>query len=149
MNHDDLVIIAQKWLNKQGCGVSFTDKIIAATNSGERPDAIGWRDGLSIVVECKISRSDFLSDKRKSFRKDSSKGMGDWRFYICPPDVIKIDDLPNGWGLLYCDTKRVVNIFGVPPNTRWWKDKPFDGNKLCEMQIMYSAIRKMSKLNAI
>jgi hypothetical protein len=27
--------------------------------------------------------------------------MGEMRYYLCPPEIIKPEDLPNGWGLLY------------------------------------------------
>lgn len=143
MTHDDLVIKSERWLKNQGCGVVFRDQFKAATHTGELPDAIGWRDGLSILLECKTSRSDFLSDKKKKFRTLSDIGMGDWRFYMCPPEVIKIDDLPEGWGLLYATERHVKKIHGVPGNCGWWHGKPFDGNKRAENQMLYSALRRM------
>lgn len=143
MTHDELVMRAEKWLTNQGCGVVFRDEFRAATHNGEQPDAIGWRDGLSILIECKASRSDFLADKRKRFRKEPEIGMGDWRFYMCPPGVIKPEDLPGGWGLLHATPKQVKKVHGVPGNCHWWSKKPFEGNKRCENQIMYSALRRM------
>jgi len=116
---------------------------VAATHNGERPDAIGWRDGLSILVECKVSRADFLSDRNKRFRKAPELGMGDWRFFLCPPGVIAIEDLPAGWGLLHAYPKKIQKIHGVPGNCGWWRKKPFEGNKLCENQMLYSALRRM------
>lgn len=143
MTHSELVIRAEKWLKSQGCGVVFRDDFRAVTHSGEQPDGIGWRDGLSILIECKASRSDFLSDKKKRFRADPTLGMGDWRFFMCPPDVIKPEDLPDGWGLLYATHKQIKKIHGIPSNCNWWSKKPFDGNKRYETQMMYSALRRM------
>lgn len=143
MTHNKLVLRAEKWLKSQGCGVVFRDDFKAVTGSGEQPDAIGWRDGLSILVECKISRPDFLADRKKLFRIDPHKGMGDWRFFLCPPNLILPDELPAGWGLLYASPKQIKKVHGVPGNTGWWNGKPFEGNKRYETQMMYSALRRM------
>ena len=131
MTHNELVDRAEKWLKNQGCGVVFRDEFRAHTHNGEQPDSIGWRDGLSILIECKASRSDFLADKKKRFRQDPSIGMGDWRFFMCPP------------GLLYATEKQIKKVHGIPSNCHWWSKKPFDGNKRCENQMMYSALRRM------
>jgi len=143
MNHSELVSRAEKWLKNNGCGVVFRDEFRAMTHSGEQPDSIGWRDGLSIVIECKASRSDFLSDKKKRFRKDPSLGMGDYRLYMCPPEIITVEDLPDGWGLLYAMPKTTKKVHNIPTNCTWWRDKPFEGNKRYETQMMYSALRRM------
>ncbi|WP_311949287.1 hypothetical protein [Halomonas piscis] len=144
MTHDDLVGRAEKWLRTMGCGVVFNDSFRARTATGEQPDAIGWRDGLSILVECKVSRADFLADRKKRFRAESSQGMGDWRFIMCPPRMVSAEELPFGWGLLYAHPKKIERASGVPPNSRWWSDQPFEGNKRCETQLMYSALRRLN-----
>ena len=144
ITHDDLVIRAEKWLKSQNCGVVFNDSFCPATSNGELPDAIGFRSEVSILIECKATRSDFLSDKNKTFRKDPELGMGDWRFYMCPPNVIKIQDLPCGWGLLYVYPKQIKRIHGIPPNTQWFSSKPFCGNRSAETSMMYSALRRFA-----
>lgn len=141
--HDNFVLRAERWLKTMGCGVVFRDEFRPFTHSGEQPDAIGWRDGISIMIECKVSRSDFLKDKKKRFRKEPALGMGDWRFMMCPPGIIKVEDLPEGWGLLYVTNKQIKKVHGVPSNCHWWDKKPFEGAKRCEMQMMYSALRRM------
>ena len=142
--HDILCTKAKEWLKRQGCKVAFHDKFKAVTGTGEQPDAIGWRSGASILIECKASRSDFLSDKGKRFRKDPGMGMGDWRFYFCPPGVVTLDDLPDGWGLLYCRENKVERVFGLPRNNADWFDgKPFDGNKHAENSMLVSALRRL------
>jgi hypothetical protein len=70
-------------------------------SSGETPDAIGWKGkNHSIVVECKISRADFLMDKQKPWRVDSECAVGCERFYLAPAGMISKEELPTGWGLL-------------------------------------------------
>lgn len=123
------------------CKVVIRDPFRCYTQ--EQPDAIGWRDGISILVECKATRSDFLSDKNKSFRVNPRKGMGDWRFYLCPIDVIKVEDLPSGWGLLYVQKKSIRKIYGVPPNTGW-HNAPFCGEKREENKMLTSALRRLA-----
>jgi hypothetical protein len=142
MTHNELVERAEKWLKNNGCGVVFKE-LRAFSATGEVPDVIGWRHEASILIECKTSRADFLSDKNKKFRKNPVKGMGDWRFYLCPPNVITVDDLPGGWGLLYANPKTIKKVHGFPKKDIWHHNKPFHGNKLCEMSMMYSALRRM------
>jgi len=144
LDHSALVLQAEKWLKSQGCGIVIKDPFRATTNSGEQPDAIGWRDGLSILIECKSSRSDFLADKRKRFRKYPSLGMGDWRFYLCPKGVIISEDLPKGWGLLYATNKQITKVHNIPSNCNWYKERPFEGAKKDETRMMYSALRRIA-----
>ena len=113
-DHTLLCLRAESWLNKINCKVVIRDPFRCSTR--EQPDAIGWRDGVSILIECKASRADFLSDKNKPFRSDPESGMGDWRFYLCPKDVIRPEDLPPGWGLLYATEKTIKKVSGFPAN---------------------------------
>lgn len=148
IDHAELVKFGEKWLKGKGCGVTFSDEFKALTITGERPDVIGWSDGLSKLIEAKTTRADFLADMKKSFRKNPEQGMGDWRFYLCPEGVIKIEDLPDGWGLLYLritgSAKKIIEVHGVPSNCNWWTKKPFSGNRQCENQMLYSALRRLT-----
>src|SRR5215472_16243752 len=98
MTHEKLVSKAVAWLRNYGCGVVLSEQSCA---SGETPDAIGWKRGChSVLVECKISRADFLIDQGKPFRRKPSSGMGCERFYLTPTGLIDPKELPAGWGLL-------------------------------------------------
>lgn len=143
ISHADLVSVAERWLHRQHCGVVFRE-LRASTPTGEQPDAIGWRHHISILVECKATRSDFLADSRKKFRANPASGCGDWRFYLSPPKVITPDDLPPNWGLLWAQGKRVRQITGVPSNTGWHQAAPFHGDKTSEVAMMYCALRRLS-----
>ncbi|PCJ68243.1 MAG: hypothetical protein COA62_15885 [Rhodobiaceae bacterium] len=138
--HQDLVMRGERWLNGVGCKVVVRDPL--RTYNREQPDAIGWRDGVSILIECKTSRSDFHSDKKKPFRECPETGMGDWRFYMCPPGVIHPQDLPDGWGLLWAHERIVKRVHGVPTG-RGWHRFPNKSDKRCENVILVSALRRL------
>src|SRR5271154_4198858 len=98
MTHGQLVQKAVAWLRRYRCGVVLSEQ---ACGSGEMPDAIGWKGAChSVLVECKISRADFLADREKAFRQKSQLGMGCERFYLTPAGLLCGEELPAGWGLL-------------------------------------------------
>ncbi|MEP6644828.1 MAG: hypothetical protein ABJA69_10030 [Acidobacteriaceae bacterium] len=98
MTHAALVLKAVEWLRKYRCGVVLSEQ---ACISGEMPDAIGWKRAChSVLVECKISRANFLADRSKPFRQKSETGVGCERFYLAPAGMIREAELPEGWGLL-------------------------------------------------
>ena len=99
MTHIELVRRARRWLrNTKRCGVVLTEEYSTAR---EIPDAIGWRSYESYLVECKVSRADFLSDLKKPHRIHSDWGMGDRRYYMTPPELVQPDEVPEHWGLLW------------------------------------------------
>lgn len=121
MEHAELCEIAKKWLlrnNSQGghgCGVALSE--CRSGWGGEIPDAIGYRAMTSktetVVVEVKVSRSDFLADAKKPHRADGF-GMGTFRYYMCPEDLIQISDLPPRWGLLWVNSRGHVKPIAGP-----------------------------------
>lgn len=141
MTHAELVTLAEKWLWRQNCGVVFAELSTLATP--ETPDAIGFRTTTSILIECKATRADFLADKNKPFRQDPSRGMGDWRFYLTPKDLVTIDELPEGWGLIEVG-KSVRRKHGGPKGNIWTTNPPFNSNKTAEQALLYSALRRLA-----
>ncbi|OGU23745.1 MAG: hypothetical protein A2580_17820 [Hydrogenophilales bacterium RIFOXYD1_FULL_62_11] len=110
------------WLKKgnaaggHGCQVALSEGWAEA--GGEIPDAMGWRhagfqDG-TVIVEAKVSRADFLADMRKSHRSDPAKGMGKWRYYLCPEGLIQPEELPPRWGLIYALPGRGLTVVAGP-----------------------------------
>jgi hypothetical protein len=135
MTHAKLVEHAVAWLRGYRCGVVLSEQ---ACVSGEVPDAIGWkRKCHSVLVECKVTRSDFLADREKPFRQKSCLGMGAERFYLAPGRVIRIEDLPSGWGLLEC-RGRTVEIA-----RRSRKDLRSDEGFLLEMNLLLASLRRV------
>jgi hypothetical protein len=110
LTHAELVERAASWLrNRMNCRVVLTEQ---ATGCGEIPDAIGWKYGShSYLVECKVSRADFFSDRMKPFRADPVRGIGLYRYYMAPAGVLSAEDvdaLGQGWGLLLVRGRSVV-----------------------------------------
>ena len=98
MTHSRLIDEAIHWLRSYRCGIVLSEQ---SCSSGETPDAIGWkRRNHSVVVECKISRGDYLADAGKPWRTDPERALGCERFYLAPAGMISCEELPNGWGLL-------------------------------------------------
>jgi hypothetical protein len=94
-----------RWLSRK-CSVVLYE---FATDAGENPDVIGWiPEAGSVLIECKLTRSDFLRDAAKAVRRNPRAGMGQRRYYLCPPDVIKPKDLPPKWGLLWAANNQIA-----------------------------------------
>lgn len=131
--HTQLTVRAERWLLGT-CRCKFAFRELASI-CGEIPDAIGWKNGIDThLVECKVSHSDFLSDKKKSFRKVPNMGMGVYRWMMSPKGLIKPDELPENWGLLYCHPQRVQCVVKAKPQERNWR---------AEMTLMASALRRV------
>jgi hypothetical protein len=114
--HARLVLAAARWLKRAGYPIVVTEM---ATSYQEVPDAIGLGAGGSTLIECKISRADFLSDSKKFFRVCPSSGMGAKRYYLCPANLIASDEVPEGWGLIYlCAHNRLRDIRGATEQPR-------------------------------
>ena len=145
MTHNDLVAYAARWCKSIGFSVVLTE-LKAVTDTGEIPDVLAFRNSTSMLVECKSSYNDFIADAKKKFRCSPGLGVGDWRFYFAPAGVIPETKLAEGWGLVELSEAGVVmRALGVPPNTLWISGKPFTGNKVAEVDILVSALRRVSK----
>ncbi len=142
MTHAELVKLAERWLWRQGCGVVLRE--FSTTATAEIPDAIGWRSHTSILVECKVSRADFLADASKPFRKNPYAGVGRWRFYLTPPGLLRAEELPVGWGLLEVRGGRVFRVHGGPRGNLWSVDPPLVPNAEAEHGLLYSALRRLA-----
>lgn len=103
--HDYLVRKALAWVVSSGRRKSRCSVALAEPWSmgNEHPDVIGWSfRGWSILVECKVSRSDFHADKRKRKRwqEKGYSGMGQERWYLAPRGLLTEHDAWGEWGLL-------------------------------------------------
>ena len=97
--HTRLIVHAVAWLRRRyKCGIILSEQYCA---SGEVPDVIAWKGFCkSVLVECKVTRADFLADAAKPFRLKPEDGMGSQRFYLAPTGIIRPEELPRHWGLL-------------------------------------------------
>ena len=128
LTHADLVEVARKWLARD-CAVVITEM---ASYAGEEPDAIGWTGGYSKLLECKLTREDFLSDQKKRHRR---LGMGQARWYLAPTGLIHPTELPPEWGLLSYNGRRVYRVFSATRRTQY----DYAGEKL----LLLSALRRI------
>jgi hypothetical protein len=132
LTHDQLCKIACTFLRERDC-VLIANQPTGYAN-GENPDAIGFHTSREChVVEVKTSRADFLSDKNKYFRANPEFGMGVMRWYMCEPELIKQDELPDDWGLVYAYNE-VRDIIV--------EAKPQKSNIHAEMDYLYNTARR-------
>ena len=136
MTHSRLVDEAVGWLRSQyRCGIVLSEQSCC---SGETPDAIGWKGrNHSVVVECKISRSDFLADAAKPWRTKPQSALGCERFYLTPPELIACSELPSGWGLLEIRAREVRLVHKSKKNLRTLE------GFANEMNLLLSSLRRV------
>lgn len=146
--HDELAKIGAGWLKRNGFAVVATD--LTALGCRERADVIGFRSQCSATIESKISRADFLADRKKPHREMG--GIGLYRFYICPAGLIGVDELPARWGLLYVDGKRVSEVArprgniwpGPKTNIVGWAEWQHETDYDAERSVLFSISRRLS-----
>jgi hypothetical protein len=102
------------------------------------PDAIGWkRANHSVLVECKVTRADFLADRCKPFRQKPDQGVGCERFYLTPAALVKPEELPVGWGLLELRRGRIEVIHAAAKNLRTAAGLRY------EMNLLLASLRRV------
>jgi hypothetical protein len=83
----------------------------------EFPDVLVYGKSKTTLYEIKMSRNDFFADSKKesrikwkaaySWEKTAEKyriekpHLGSARYFVCPADLIKENELPDGWGLYW------------------------------------------------
>lgn len=119
--------------------------------NAELPDVIGFGNKHSVVVECKVTRSDFQSDRNKLFRKHPEKGMGDYRYFCVPKGLVSVTELPKGWGLLYVypsgQVREVKGSYWPPEpdadlSRDWMRGGRFPKNKDAEHHLLFYYARR-------
>lgn len=120
--HDKLVLRACRWLKArpdfsygclrvERCRPVFSEMV---TSAGTSPDAIGWFLGQSRLVEVKTSRSDFFAERKKLSSVLPDYAMGRKRWYLVPEGLLKPEELPPEWGLLYAVGRSIREIVPAP-----------------------------------
>lgn len=135
--HARLVKLAVDWLrHRYGCGVILSEQYCA---TGEVPDVIGWKGKCkSVLIECKVSRADFMADATKPFRLHPDDALGSQRLYLAPQGLIKVSELPRDWGLLEC-AGRELHVTVKP--TR--KDLRSPAALMKEMNLLLASLRRV------
>jgi hypothetical protein len=128
VTHQELVERAEQWLRGSlRCGVVLTERGAGL----EIPDAIGWGKYV-VVVECKVSRADFFADRKKPHR---AYGMGQKRFYLTPPALVDASEVPDGWGLVVAQPRRIQVVRKAPAHVQ-------SRHIACELRLVLSELRR-------
>ena len=137
--HKTLVRRMAGWLkHTKGNLVVMTE---LATRNSETPDVIGWVSGASsTLIECKVSRADFLADGKKWFRLREERGVGDLRYMAAPVGLLCADEMPERWGLLEV-TQQQVRVAKEAEPTKAHKGR--------ECVMLMSALRRLKITTAV
>ena len=136
MTHRNLCLKGARYLRSKGIHPYHKGQysVCELERCGECPDAFAWGGSSTQLIEAKVTRSDFLSDKKKLWRNNPSYGIGKYRSYICPTNLIKPEELPEYWGLLYVDEKGKI--------TEIVKAEPQESNHMEEINLITSILRR-------
>ena len=146
--HDRLVGMAVRWLRKRGFPIATGELVFSG--KGEQPDAIVFCSNSTAIVEVKISRSDFQADSKKPWRS-GRPSLCVYRYYLCPEGLIKPEELPKGWGLLYANKRSISLVDGYAGNiwspypSKWESDRPWQHvpDLDDERRALYSIARRL------
>lgn len=152
-HHDQLVSLGARWLKRNGFPVIATE--LKCSGSREQPDVIGFRSSCSVVIEVKVSKSDFYADAKKPERTEG--GLGVYRFYLCPEGLIDPVELPDRWGLLEARGRTVWPVV-APQGNYWpgpdapaeflgsWADFMHNPDSRAERSALFSIARRLSTI---
>ena len=138
--HKKLIEIGRKYLLNHQISGFCKSSIVASEiviSCGECADVIGWSNAQSILLEAKTSREDFKKDSKKWFRMFPERGVGDLRLYIAPKGLIKIEELPEYWGLIEVNEKLKPRMVQKPVKQK--------SDKRAEILILSSIIKRIGQ----
>jgi hypothetical protein len=139
LTHKAAVRRVVNWLrNTRSCSVVLAELTTAIS---ETPDALGfYGNGGSILIEVKVSRSDFLADKNKWFRSHEEQGVGNLRYFAAPKGLLKKEEIPEGWGLLEIHEHSIREVKEPVHQT---------ANKQNEVKMLMSVLRRLEISTAV
>ncbi len=140
VSHKQLVEIGAKWLNKKAGNIytrcQFVVTEFVAQGQNEIADILGLCPAHHVLIEVKVSKSDFKNDTKKIGRSVLLPQIGNFRYFLVPESLITPEELPDKWGLLYYNGKDVF----VVKNAEWFES---DGKQ--EGYIYHSILRRLHK----
>lgn len=110
MTHDGIATWAAGRIKRLGYPFAFAN--MTSSIAGEQPDVLGMNSwGESILIEVKVSRSDFQADSKKPWRQEGC-GFGRRRVYLTTKALLKPEETPYGWELweIHGKTKPILKI---------------------------------------
>lgn len=140
LTHEEIVKAGCRWIKRHhqniktpNCSLVLSE-LVTANPTGEIPDIIGFGSNKSVLIEVKTNRPDFLRDKKKVFRAFPEMGLGEYRLYLSPPNIIQLEDIPHNWGLLWIGYDKKIHLVRHPI--------PQVSNLISERAILLSHIRR-------
>jgi len=112
---------------------NFVSVVEIICYGAENPDVYATNGCASTIIEVKTSHTDFLNDKKKISRQKKEYAMGDYRYYLCPENVIKPSEVTDGWGLLYEVDGKIKKIVQAEKQ---------ESNKVWDFMLLSSILRR-------
>lgn len=113
--HYELCCKAATWIrqprNREKWHNQYQLSVVELVCTGkELTDVYATNGEISCIIEAKTSHQDFEVDGAKYTRLRPDEGLGDFRYYLCPEGLIKENELPPYWGLLYYKDGKIVKV---------------------------------------
>jgi hypothetical protein len=116
--HYELCKLGASYVRRRGFQGGQTPNKFAVVElicaGAEDPDIWATNGSSTTLVEVKTSHSDFMADRKKYARSAQAETLGhtvgNYRYYLAPAGVITKDELPEKWGLLEWDGKKIKMV---------------------------------------
>lgn len=117
-DHDTLLAHTLTWCRGQDQQI-----ILAELPAGRIiPDVLAFESPYRptcTLFEVKVSRSDFHADRKKPLHKRPDEFPGQFRYYVTPPGLVTVEELPERWGLLEVGARSTRMVHRA---TAWTED---------------------------
>ena len=70
-------------------------------------------------------------------------GVGNYRFYLTPENLLKQDEIPDKWGLLEVTQSRKIKKIIAPKGNIWSNWQQCESHVVSENLMMMSALRRV------
>lgn len=116
--HYELCKLGASYVRRRGFQGGQTPNKFAVVElicaGAEDPDIWATNGSSTTLVEVKTSHSDFMADRKKYARSAQAETLGhtvgNYRYYLAPAGVITKEELPEKWGLLEWDGKKIKMV---------------------------------------
>lgn len=147
--------MAAKWV-KNYLKFPVVSSELKTNGSREIPDVLAFRSNTSLIIECKTSKADFRKDFSKPERCGMLTGVGNYRLYCTPEGLLKIEQIPESWGLIEVTPNGKIKLIRFKEGNIYHGNHSPDNYRLTdpyfhisdidkERSFMYSILTRMKK----
>lgn len=112
--HKNLKDLALKWLKTKVIDIVCPEVDFYNIKCVADVVGINYKRKEVRIIEIKSSKKDLIRDK-KLFNEETSYFYHSHYVYImCPKEVIKIEDIPKGYGLIWVDENEKIKVIKKP-----------------------------------